>query len=1384
MIRKYFRYLLFFFLISNILCSQNKYEDYRFINIKEGISKRAVTSIIQDHYGFMWIGTNGAGLYKYDGVNYIAFENNWKKPNSINSDFVHSLFIDSYKRIWVGTNQGLCLYNRDLNKFQNINLCKTISKNIKCEITVRSILQDNSGNLFIATQKNGLFTVNLKTLKVAKVNFDTNSTSDVQIYCLAKNKEGEIYLGTDKGLKKYDRRKKSITSVFINSNENTKKIISERIESILFDNNQDLWLGTFSNGLIKLSKSQNTLQINSFPISNKRILSILNVDKNKILCSSENDGLFLVNNHGEVLHQYLNDRNDSYSLKSNSIWSLYKDKENRIWLGYYNRGVATFNKLHDTFNVIESQINKSKSLQVSSATSIVKDREGKLWVGMEGGGVDVVDLANKNFIHINSKNNQVYSGLHSDDIQVVFIDSKQNVWLGSWNDGIYFLKSGSKRFINFNSKNTKGLISDRILSFAEDSKGTIWIGSYLKGIHCYDPSKKIFNHLESYPFTSSGLSDSDVRKVLVDSKDRVWVGTSYGLFQVVPKKDATFLVKKMNSSMPKTGSKHKSTLSILSLYESRNKTIWVGTDGDGLYSYNDKDNQFMWHNDFVGLNEKLVSSIIESKDGSIWLSGKSGITKLDLKAKTAHRYTTDDGLLANDFNFNSVLKDEKGVLYFGSYEGINYFDPNKIPNKKEEPSLYLNDFKIFNKSIGPNDDETPLSKVISETDSLTLNHNQSVFTIEYIGINYSYPGKNEYAFYLEGLENNWNYVGNSRTATYTNLEPGEYIFKVKSRKKRGSWNREPLSLYIKILPPWWKSNLAYFFYLLMIAGVIIFINKIYQNRFKVKQAIKLESERAIQIEKLNEKKLQFFTNISHEFRTPLTLIINPLEDLLKSKNTELSSEVLNKLLIMHKSSDRLSNLINELMDFRKLQSDQVKILTQQINIVEFTQDIFDSFKEEALKRNMNFIFESTSEKFEDWMDVKMFEKIIINIISNAFKVTSDGGMIKVIINTAPKFSLLPLADIEKEIPSFEISVQDTGVGLNEKDIKKIFNRFYQVNNLNKAYYGSTGIGLEVVKGFVELHKGRIDVESKLGVGTKFTIIFPIGKTFYTEEEIINGQNNIKPERKLRISSSQVEVVDDIEIEKKHTILIVEDDIDLRSYLKGELKKNYKVIVTANGKNGFELALEKLPDLILTDVIMPVMSGLELCKKLKSDIRTSHIPILMLSAKAMVKDKLEGIDSGADMYLSKPFDMDILKSSLAQLISSRQIMFNRYYTGITKETKEKTTTLDNEFIQKVLGFINENINESELSVEVLASNVFLSRSQLYRKIKTLTGVSVNEFIRNIRLEKAKELIELGDNNINEISYKVGFTSSSYFTKCFKAKFGHLPTQNPNIPKGMV
>jgi DNA-binding response OmpR family regulator len=425
------------------------------------------------------------------------------------------------------------------------------------------------------------------------------------------------------------------------------------------------------------------------------------------------------------------------------------------------------------------------------------------------------------------------------------------------------------------------------------------------------------------------------------------------------------------------------------------------------------------------------------------------------------------------------------------------------------------------------------------------------------------------------------------------------------------------------------------------------------------------------------------------------------------------------------------------------------------------------------------LFESNKEVLKDWIDPKMFEKIIFNVISNAFKVTPDNGNIKVKIEVSNVLANFPLISSDANNSCFKIVIEDTGAGLDKKDIKKIFDRFYQVNNLNKAYYGSTGIGLEVVRGFVELHKGKIEVESELGFGTTFKLIFPIGKDFFTESEVLSKE--FKMEKKLNFTAPIEKAVNqdankDEKKDRTHTILIVEDNVDLRNYLKNELKNEYKVIVAENGQVGLDLALQKFPDLILTDVIMPVMNGLDLCKNIKTNLKTSHIPLLMLSAKELIKDKLEGIDSGADMYLSKPFDMSILKSSLAQLITSRQIMFNKFYNGITKNANAKTTTLDNEFIQKTLSFINENISETELSVEILASKVFLSRSQLYRKIKTLTGVSVNEFIRNVRLEKAKELIKLGNNNINEIGYKVGFSSPSYFTKCFKEKFGYLPTHN--------
>ncbi|GGF02185.1 hybrid sensor histidine kinase/response regulator [Flavobacterium limi] len=1356
------------------LFSQNTFENYQFRLVSKETSKSGIYTIAQDQSGVIWIGTNGAGLYKFDGVNYIAYEQNSKANNSINSNLIYVAYVDTRNRLWIGTDEGLCLYNRNLNTFENIDIQKKNGR--ETIISVKSIIEDNNGNLFLGTFNGGLLKLNTESRKITQIKLNIPNSKNCLINCLAKDKNGTIYLGTNFGLKAVDPVKNEIKKLEISQAD---QLLTGTLVSMCIDSKQNLWIGNGYKGLVKVDLNVKTKQAVLYPITQKRIMSLLATDPKTILCATENDGLIIVNDEGAIQKKYVNSKFSTRSLSSNSVWSLFLDKEKRIWLGYYNKGLGVFDKINSKVNIIESLPGNPQSLQTSCVTGIAKDNEGQLWISMEGGGVDVYNPKTKLFRHITKSDYSLYSGLTNDNITNVFIDKHQNIWLSSWNEGIFVLKKGSRNFINYNTKNTPGLTSDNIMSIAQDSRGVIWIGTFAKGLHYYTPSDGQFHHCDSKPFYTNGLINLDIRKVIADSDNAVWVGSTTGLYKVNTDDFVTFSVTSFRNKMSEKLKNHKSIHTINTLYQATNKEIWIGTDGAGLFSYNKKTDLLQWYINFKGLHEKSISSISESNDGCIWISGKKGITKLDLKSKISFNYSAHDGLLGNDFNNNSVLKDKNGLLYFGSYEGLNYFNPASLVKSKKQLPIYLTDLKLFNKSVAPLEKNSPLIKVLSETKKIILKHDQSVFTIDFIAINYSFPARNEFAYYLEGFEDSWNYVGNKRSATYTNLAPGNYVFKVKASEKNGVWSHKPLELKIEILPPWWKTSFAYLFYSLLLFAAVHFANQYYQNRFKQKQMIEFEQKKAIQIEKLNNKKLQFFTNISHEFRTPLTLILNPLGDIIRNHSPELPEGVLNKLKTIQKSSDRLSRLINELMDFNQLQFNKMTIKLQLLEVINFTKEIVSYFDEEAFSRGIDLRFESNKTSLKDWIDPKMFEKIIFNVISNAFKVTPDNGIIKVKIVVNEEDTNFPLISAVNTYPSFEIIIEDTGAGLDKKDIKRIFDRFYQVNNLNKAYYGSTGIGLEVVRGFVELHKGIIEVESELGVGTTFKLLFPVGKDFFNDNEI--SFEEFKKEKKISytpvIEKTEEQSQDNEEKQDRvYTILIVEDNVELRNYLKNELKKEYKVLVAENGQVGLELALQKLPDLILTDVIMPVMSGLELCKNIKADLKTSHIPLMMLSAKALVKDRLEGIDSGADMYLSKPFDMDILRSSLVRLINSRQIMFNKFYNGITPKAKEKTTTLDNEFIKNILSYITENLSETELSVEILASKVFLSRSQLYRKIKTLTGVSVNEFIRNVRLEKAKELIELGNDNITEISYKVGFSSPSYFTKCYKEKYGHLPKHN--------
>ncbi|AOW20142.1 hybrid sensor histidine kinase/response regulator transcription factor [Urechidicola croceus] len=1379
----FFPIFFLFFLFTSTTFSQESLKEYNFVNIKEGISNVAVATIIQDHYGFIWLGTNGSGLYKFDGIDYTFYKYEISDSTSISSSLIYSTYLDKKNRLWVGTEEGLNLYDRDLDQFIRIPFPNDDSSTV----SVRSITSDSSGDLFVGTHEKGLFKIDSGKLEMEQIPvfYGNRKKTIINVNSIKTSKNDKVYVGTEQGLKEYDKKENLLKTTYINTEEGVQSI-DEAILTLLVDELNTLWIGTISDGVIKLDVNENSLnkikKINHFKFTKRRILSMMEISENSLMIGTENDGLINIDRNGNILKTYLTDKQNKNSIKSNSIWSLFSDNNDRIWMGYYNSGVGVYDKLYDKFQNLESLTSNTNSLEIASVTGIDIDHLGRLWIGMDGGGIDIYNPNTKKFLHINEQATKTYQGLTNYDIQTVFIDSKKNVWAGSWSNGLFLLEHGTKKFVNYNIENSSGIFESNIIqSFDEDSNGIIWIGTFDHGIMSYDPNTKKFKNYNIKPFIDKELNVASVRKVLVDSQDNIWIGTALGLYRIKKLQNNNFVIESMSDPMTKTIQNKTSSNHILSLYESSDESLWIGTRGSGLCKFDKIKDEFIWYIPTYGLEEVSVSSIIESLDGNIWISGNSGISRIDVETNKIINYTTNDGLLSNDFNYNAALRDGKGNIYFGNYKGVDFFHPKRILLNKNLPTMHLTDFRLFNKKVMPNQPDSPLKKVISETDSISLSHKQSVFTIEYSGLNYTRPEKNQYAYYLEGLEKSWNYVGNSRSATYTNLDQGNYTFKLKVANNDGVWNEKPLELKIRVLPPWWRTDWAFLSYLVLFFLGLYLLNKINQSRIAEKELISYERKKRIQEDKLSEKKLQFFTNISHEFRTPLSLITNPLEDILSDEELKLPQRIKQKHVIIQKNARRLSRLISELMDFRKLELNKLNVRIQKINLGDITKEVAEYFEEEARNKNINLNINIDSNEYLVWADERMLEKIIFNILSNAFKVTQENGTITINVSIKKKLVILPL--VNKHLPTkvFEISIIDTGPGLEKEQVKKIFERFYQIENMNKTYYGGTGIGLEVVDSFVKLHKGKIKVSSKVGQGTNFRIFLPLGKDHFNEQDILSIDQTQVLNKGKNITSEPYSIQDDNQESdeksiKLPTLLLVEDNSELRSYLKNELKSNYRILTAVNGKEGLKQAKAHSPDIIITDVIMPEMDGFEFCKKIKESIETSHIPLLMLTAKTRIDDRIEGIGLGADAYMIKPFDMRLLKLRLSQLITSRKLIFDKYFGAISgAEENSNATSLDKDFIQKILTYVNDNIGDTDLSVELLASEFHLSRSQLYRKVKALTGQTVNEFIRKVRLQKAKQVLEGGNKNISEVCYKVGFSSPSYFTKCFKEHFGLLPTE---------
>ena len=909
--------------------------------------------------------------------------------------------------------------------------------------------------------------------------------------------------------------------------------------------------------------------------------------------------------------------------------------------------------------------------------------------------------------------------------------------------------------------------SDNVWSVYEDSVGTFWVGT-LGGLEIFDKENRIFHYVD-LPGTDLRYSEK-VTNILQDSYGQMWFGGA--------------LLTSMDIETGKFTLYNDRTLmeyDVRTIFEDSDGILWIGTEGGGLSKFERNQKTFINYNTNDGLPSDAVHAILEDNNGKLWISTNNGLTRFNKKNNNFRNYDVHDGLQSNQFSYDASLKTSGGYMYFGGVKGFNLFHPDSIRGNSNPPPVVFTDFRLMNKDVPIGTGDSPLQKHINETRRIVLAHHQSVFTIEFAALNFTSHDKNQYAYMMEGFDDDWNYVGNQRTATYTNLDPGSYVFKLMASNNDGVWNEQPLSIEFEILPPWWRTGWAYMGYAVVMIAVLLGFRNYLVRQQKLKNALIMKDVERKKIEELNQLKLKFYTNISHEFRTPLTLIFGPLEKLMELFRE--NEAVYNYLNLMRRNTLRLSRLINQIMDFRKIETGNMKLKISEADIVTFVRDVKKHFDSYAKDRDINFEFETTVEELNVKLDYEKMDMVLYNLLSNAFKFTPDHGSICIGLEILGGGGKLNNQFIK-------IIVKDSGIGISSERLSNIFDRFYQIDEpmqfQKAAARNGTGIGLSITKELVELHGGTISVESKKNTGSKFFISLPLSDDWNrgANVEIKKRQDNKFQQEALwdnarwdiEVNEVYAEEDDGGELGKDQpVVLVVEDDGDMRLFIKDALEAEFEVITAGNGEKGYEKAERHIPDMIVCDIMMPVVGGFEMAARVRENEKTCHIPIIFLSAISTVENNLLGFGFGAYDYISKPFNVSLLKAKVKSVIENRRKLQEKMRKEfIMTPHPIKITSPEEKFLKKAIDVVEENIANPDFDVKVFYTQMGLSRSVLYRKLEAVTGQTVNDFVRAIRLKKAAGYLKQNVMTISEVSYEVGFNDPQYFSKCFRKEFGKSPS----------
>lgn len=1342
-------------LFSKNLVAQSNHILFKHLSLSQGLSQSPIFSLFQDKAGFIWIGSRD-GLMRYDGYEFKHFKNEGLDNRSINHSDISAIKQDENGNLWIASSNGLCWF--DMQK-ETINYVPLKGFNAVFDL----ILANDATHLFLATD-NGVFTFNYRNFTLEGKG---RLLRAIRVNRLYRDKDGIIWAGTKKnGVFRTDIKKDRIYPL-PEAIKNNNDIAGADVMAIKQDKDGEFWFGTGNSGIYRYNPKsnecvnyKNSSEANS--LLSDFVKAIYERGNGDIWIGTRN-GLSIYNKLSKKFTNYSHQSDNPSSLSYNTIWAIMEDQSKSVWISTYAGGINIYTPSNANFTHIGEQKLKIPGLNHPVVNAILGYKNSGVWVGTDGGGLNFIDRQTGDIKYYSVKDRQLRN--NSNIIKTLCYDAAGNLWIGT-HDGLCKFDYASHEVKYFNISSGTFLSDIRINTILADDNG-IWIGTDERGLRYLHKDGSVKEYYAGKE--KNALTSNHINVLVKDLNGGFWIGTANGLnfFDFNTKTFTHFLTP---------SSQNLTSNVVLSLFQDARGWIWVGTRS-GLKIL-DKSKKALVGAEIKGLKNEVIKAITQDAEGNIWVSTAQGISKITLDKKQAsinqpqystQNYTYEDGLLSNQFMLNSVDVNAAGEVMFGGVNGITSFVPKNIVKNTYKPKVVITDFFIQNRLISLQTPNTPLEVAIDQTKSLTLNYDQASIGFKFAALNYVNSENNIYSYKLEGLDKDWNNVAQQRMANYTNLAPGNYVLKIKAANNDGIWGAETTQLKIKILPPLWRTWWAYLIYVLAGTFTFIVIIRFFKRQARLERDLFHEHTEYQRQQQLHQMKLDFFTNISHEIRTPLTLIFGPVEKLLAE--TKDNPKINKQILYIRNNTSRLLRLINELLDFRKTDTGNMKLHVQSSDLVEFLGEVFSMFDALALEKGITFQFVHQNQEIPLYFDKDQLEKVFLNLLSNAFKSTSDSGAITLSITDG--------------VDDVTISVKDNGKGIPLESQEKIFSNFYQVESHINA---GTGIGLSLSKAIVELHHGKISVSSmpandgKLGA-TEFKVTLLKGFKHFSAEQLNAIPKLLEVDgRPLPVSIGQLELENSLPEafneagKSKYKVLVVEDNAEVRAFIADNLAEDYEVLESENGKTGLEVATTIVPDLIISDVMMPEMDGTELCAKLKADERTSHIPVVLLTAKSAYEHQLEGLKMGADSYVTKPFGVELLKLKVGNLIKARNAMRLKFSKQIVLEPQELVIeSADEKFLYKAISIIEKSMENPDFGVAVLAAEIGMSQPVLYRKIKALTDLSVADFIKSIKLKKAAMLLANTDMSVAEIAFTVGFSDRRHFSKEFIKMFGRRPTE---------